>query len=179
MPVDHEIDSAQFRTATDQDLSVVADVIRSAWAPVAELVGMTPEKAPTFAAYVTADSLRTYLRERAMTMFVMLAGDEIVACGAVSLDPDEPNVGVLNRIAVRPELQGRGYGKAMVAFLEEELARRGAGTIRLGHVTANTFLHEFYHRMGYHTIGTRISDGWGIEITYKEKRLNGAPGVHP
>lgn len=179
MPVDHKTDTLQFRAATDQDLPAVADVIRSAWAPVAELVGMTPEKAPSFAAYVTADSLRTYLRERAMTMFIMLVGDEIVACGALSLDPDEPNVGVLNRIAVRPELQGRGYGTAMVRFLEEELKRRGANTIRLGHVTANTPLHDFYHRMGYHTIGKRISDGWGIEITYKEKRLNGAPGVRP
>ena len=176
MPPDLPTDSVQFRAVNDRDLPTVADIIRRAWAPVADLVGMTPDKAPTFAAYVTAESLHSYLREREMTMFVMLLSGEIVACGAVSLDPEDPGVGVINRVAVRPELQGRGLGKGIVRFLENELIRRGAQTVRLGHVTANEPLHDFYTRLGYTTIDTRISDGWGIPITYKEKQLTPVPG---
>jgi GNAT superfamily N-acetyltransferase len=77
---------------------------------------------------------------------------------------------------VAPEFQGRGYGRALVEWLEARVVEAGLKTIRLGHVTAEEHLHAMYTRMGYRTVEVRLSPKWLVDITYMEKRLDGAGG---
>ena len=59
---------------------------------------------------------------------------------------DEPSEIVY--IAVAPELRGRGYGKQIMHFFQQELGRRGGQTLLVG--TANAALDNiaFYQKCG-------------------------------
>jgi ribosomal protein S18 acetylase RimI-like enzyme len=73
--------------------------------------------------------------------FVMLNDGEIVAVGII--DGSE-----LSHVSVRPDLQGRGYGRAFVSFLVNEIMRRGEKVVKLGVVKGNP-AKKLYERLDF------------------------------
>jgi len=78
--------------------------------------------------------------------------------GAVTLLADGDDLMVTN-LAVRPDTQGRGLGRRLMAHAEEVAAARGCRRVTL-------FTHElmveniaFYGGLGYEETGRRITDG--------------------
>ncbi|WP_213587487.1 GNAT family N-acetyltransferase [Paenibacillus sp. J2TS4] len=55
---------------------------------------------------------------------------------------------VLEHVVVRPDLQGRGYGRAFVSFLVNEMIRRGEKMVKLGVVKGNP-AKKLYERLGF------------------------------
>jgi GNAT superfamily N-acetyltransferase len=55
----------------------------------------------------------------------------------------------LNRLAIRPALQGRGLGHACMAEVEAIAARRGCRSVRFDAITGHTALCDFYRGLGY------------------------------
>lgn len=78
-------------------------------------------------------------------------GDRLVAVGGVTPDPyvDDPRVGRLRHLYVRPEVRGTGIGRALVAHLEARAAGCFA-TLRLR--TDTLAAARFYERLGYLSI---------------------------
>jgi len=66
---------------------------------------------------------------------------------------DEPSEIVY--IAVAPDLRGRGYGKQIMHFFQEDLCRRGGQTLLVG--TANAALENiaFYQKCGFRMFAIR------------------------
>jgi aminoglycoside 6'-N-acetyltransferase I len=105
----------------------------------------------------------------------------------------------LHPLAVRPDWQGRGVGRALVADLEEQVRRRGGGVVQLGtddetgrtslagvdlypnvweHVARITNLgrhpYEFYMACGYRIVGViPDANGPGKPDILMAKRLAG------
>ena len=52
-------------------------------------------------------------------------------------------------LAVLPETQGQGIGRALLKELEKETKRRGYGFIRLNSADHRIGAHAFYERVGY------------------------------
>src|SRR5437763_12654056 len=63
----------------------------------------------------------------------------------------------LNRLAVRPELQGRGVGRFGMACVEDEARRGGFRSIRFDAIAQHTLLLEFYRALGYAERGPAIN----------------------
>ena len=61
----------------------------------------------------------------------------------------EGHRGWLNYLAVAPEFQRRGYGRAIVAEAERLLRKAGCPKINLQIRTSNEGVIEFYRRLGY------------------------------
>ena len=61
----------------------------------------------------------------------------------------EGHRGWLNYLAVDPEFQRRGYGRAIVAEAERLLQKAGCPKINLQIRTSNEGVIEFYRRLGY------------------------------
>lgn len=59
---------------------------------------------------------------------------------------------VLSRVMVHPELQGRGYGAALLAEAERTARDWGLAGLRL-YVRGGLGLEEFYGRSGYVEVG--------------------------
>jgi ribosomal-protein-alanine N-acetyltransferase len=75
-------------------------------------------------------------------------------------------------IAVVPDRRNRGLAKAMLAFLEEEMEKRGFRTSSLEVGTSNVPATQLYLSIGYRIEGT-IPDyyGKGKDAFYMEKSL--------
>jgi GNAT superfamily N-acetyltransferase len=56
---------------------------------------------------------------------------------------------VVDNVAVAPRLQGRGYGRALLAFAEDEARRRGLAEIRLHTNAAMADNLLMYPKLGY------------------------------
>ncbi len=72
-------------------------------------------------------------------------------------------------MAVSPAAQGKGYGRTLVAFAEQEARRRGYAQLRLYtniHMTENITLYE---RLGFRQTGQAREKGF--ERVYMEKTL--------
>jgi ribosomal protein S18 acetylase RimI-like enzyme len=80
---------------------------------------------------------------------------------------------LLDNIAIRPDRQGRGFGRRLIAFAEAEARRRGYAEVRLyTHATMTENL-ALYRRLGF--VGTGRGEQAGFDRVFMTKRLDGAP----
>lgn len=84
---------------------------------------------------------RRNLLEDRNNRYVMHIDGEMAAIGVI--DGSE-----LRQVAVRPDIQSRGYGKAIVSFLVNEMMRRGEKNVELEVVKGNT-AKTLYESLGF------------------------------
>ncbi|HUH84046.1 MAG TPA: GNAT family N-acetyltransferase [Stellaceae bacterium] len=97
---------------------------------------------------------------------VLEDGDERLGLIVMRAKPDHLYVDIL---AVRPEAQGRGLGRQLMAFAEDEARRLGLPALRLFTNAKMTENRRFYPRLGFRELGNRTEDGF--ERVDFEKRL--------
>jgi GNAT superfamily N-acetyltransferase len=78
---------------------------------------------------------------------------------------------LIENIAVDPSAQGRGLGRALMSFAEQEAARRGFTRMALVTHEVMTENQAIYARLGYTEVDRRAEDGY--RRIYMEKRLPG------
>lgn len=95
------------------------------------------------------------------------------AAGCLRLDDAGDHVHV-RRVAVRPDLQGRGVGRALMEWSEAEARRRGHPEVRVGVRRALPGNLAFYRRLGFEVTGSHSHPGYQ-EVTWYSmaKRLEG------
>jgi GNAT superfamily N-acetyltransferase len=76
---------------------------------------------------------------------LLLVGDEVGSVGVVRVDLDPP-LAWFRRVAVRPELQGRGYGRRMLELAGEFAKTRGCTQVR---ADVNPGAVDFYRKLGF------------------------------
>ena len=95
-----------------------------------------------------------------------LARIDGVPCGAGRFIFTGPGVARIQRMAVIDDARGRGVGRALLAFLEDEARRRGATRLTLW---AQVRARGFYEEAGYAASGAVFDDGTGIPHVAMEK----------
>jgi N-acetylglutamate synthase-like GNAT family acetyltransferase len=99
---------------------------------------------------------------------VMLRDAVVVGYACMILTPERE--GHVRQVSVRPDLQGTGLGRALMAEVEVEAVRLG---LRLLWLNARTAAEPFYRRLGYETVsGTFPSGRTGIPHVRMERRLS-------
>lgn len=91
--------------------------------------------------------------------------------GELVLEDAEGGALLLDNVAVAPSARGKGHGRALVAFAEEEARRRGHGEVRL---YTNVLMAEnlrLYERLGFRETD-RVSEN-GYERAYMAKVTTG------
>jgi ribosomal protein S18 acetylase RimI-like enzyme len=78
---------------------------------------------------------------------------------------------LIENIAVHPGAQGRGFGRVLMSFAEQEAARRGLTRMTLFTHEVMTENQAIYARLGYTEVERRAEDGY--RRIYMEKRLPG------
>jgi ribosomal protein S18 acetylase RimI-like enzyme len=87
-------------------------------------------------------------------------------CAATIVVAEDGHRGWIYYVAVAPELQGRGLGRAMVRHAEAHLAARGVPKMLLLIRNHNAAVQAFYERLGYAaepclTMGRWLADAPG------------------
>jgi len=80
-----------------------------------------------------------------------------------------PDGMLLNNVAVHPELQGRGHGRALIAHAEAEVRKLGYRQIRLYTHVLMTENQALYRRVGF--IETARVSEQGFDRVYMVKQL--------
>ena len=157
MPADNCPDLAGLRLATAADLPAIRALIDAAYSRY--LTRMDKPPAPMFRDYGPAVDAGT----------TWVTGAPISA--VLTLYPREDHLYVEN-VAVDPAAQGRGLGRALLTFAEQEAARRGLARLALVTHEAMTENQAIYARLGYVEVDRRAEDGY--RRIYLEKQLTGA-----
>jgi len=155
-PSDSTAGPLGLRRATADDLPAIKAVIGAAYARY--LTRMDKPPAPVFRDYGPSVEAGT----------TWVIGSPVTA--VLTLCPRGDHLYVEN-IAVDPSAQGRGLGRALMEFAEQEAARRGLGRMALVTHEAMTENQAIYARLGYAETGRRSEDGY--RRIYMEKPLAG------
>jgi ribosomal protein S18 acetylase RimI-like enzyme len=144
------------RKASADEADAVRDVVLSAYTRYVALIGTPPgPMLDDYAARVAADQV-----------WVLRDAGEIA--GILVLE-DGPDGFLLDNIAIRPDRQGRGFGRLLLDFSEAEAARCGWDAITL---YTNALMVEniaIYAARGYVERGRRTEKGF--DRVYMVKRL--------
>ncbi|MFH9227159.1 GNAT family N-acetyltransferase [Streptomyces lydicus] len=150
-----------FRTALDTDVPELVTLIESAYRGDASRAGWTTEAdllegrrtdPDGVAAVVNADSGRLLIAER---------DGELIACCRLEHRGDHAYFGMF---AVRPELQGGGLGKIIIAEAERTAVETwGAREMRMTVIRQRTELVAWYERRGYRRTGQFTPFPYGDE----------------
>jgi len=155
-PSDSTAGPLGLRRATADDLPAIKAVIGAAYARY--LTRMDKPPAPMLRDYGPSVEAGT----------TWVTGSPITA--VLTLDSRSDHLYVEN-IAVDPSAQGRGLGRALMEFAEQEAARRGLSRMALITHEAMTENQAIYARLGYVEIERRSEDGY--RRIYMEKPLTG------
>ena len=145
------------RLATDEDLAAVVELVERAYTPWIERIGRRP--APMDDDYAA--------RIEAGDLYVLTDADRIAGIVVVGTASDHL---VVHNVAVDPERQGRGHGRALLAFAERQAAERGRRELRLYTNAAMTENIELYRRLGWHECDRRWERGF-LRVHFR-KRLD-------
>jgi ribosomal protein S18 acetylase RimI-like enzyme len=135
------------RRAVPGDLAAVAELVAEAYGPWVAIIGGRPAPMDADHAGLIADG-RVHLAAAADTD------------GLVVLIPEHDTLLVEN-VAVRPALHGRGIGRRLLAFAEDEARRLGLPALRLYTNEKMTRNIALYEALGYVVTGREPVDGRG------------------
>lgn len=125
------------RQYEDDDYLTWHNISQMAFYKMREHVGILPSFY-----YTSSEGERKSFLENKNNRFVMLVDGEIVAVGGIIAGNE------LHDVAVRTGLQSRGYGRALVSFLVNEIMRRGEKIVKLWVVKDNP-AKKLYDRLGF------------------------------
>lgn len=144
------------RAATATDVDAVRDVVLAAYQHYVPVIGRPP--APMLDDYAA--------RIAAGQTWVLQDGDAIA--GALVLE-NGPDCFLLDNIAIRPDRQGRGFGRALLDFAEAEARRQGWDVITLYTHALMTQNIAIYQHRGY--IERERRNEKGYDRVYMVKNL--------
>lgn len=144
------------RIAHSSDAACVAGIVEAAYRPYVTRIGKQPgPMLDDYDALVAAECV-----------WVLEQGGAIA--GIIVLLETEAGL-LLDNVAVRPELHGRGIGRALIGFAEAEARRRGHVAIRLYTHVLMTENIALYAHLGFAETG-RVTEK-GFDRVYMEKNL--------
>jgi len=145
------------RRATAVDAPAIAALVDRAYEKYVKRIGQKPN--PMLEDYAAAVATHD--------VWVIDAPDGAIAAVLVLIP--EADVLLLDNVAVDPARQGKGFGKALLAFAEDEARRQGFSALRLytnENMTENIAL---YTRYGYRKTGR--GKRRGLNVVYMRKKL--------
>lgn len=105
---------------------------------------------------------------------VFVLEDETGIIGLTVFFP-EPGGFVLDNVAISPEAQGKGHGRALIAFAEDAARKAGSPTIRLYTNEVMTWNIALYTRLGF--VETHRSEEKGYRRVFMTKALGAVEDI--
>jgi GNAT superfamily N-acetyltransferase len=100
------------------------------------------------------DEIEGFYLEKGGEFLVGVLDGEIVAMGALmKISPERAE---LKRMRVRPGLQGRGYGQAMLDAMHRRASELGYSTLRLETTVQQRAAQRLYLKNGYSEVGRGV-----------------------
>jgi GNAT superfamily N-acetyltransferase len=152
----------------NNELENSAGVIQASFLTVAREFDLTPENAPTNAAFIKyADLLK--MRDRDIAMFGLFEDESQI--GFVAIERAEEGLFYLEKLAVLPDYRHRGYGRAIVDFVVEYVQRAGGSKISIGIIDHHDVLKKWYQSCGFVITGTKSFGHLPFKVCFMSKTV--------
>jgi ribosomal protein S18 acetylase RimI-like enzyme len=139
--------AVEIRAATETDVVQALDLVQAAYRLYIARMGKPP--GPMLDDYAQ--------RQRDGQLYLATLGDELVGIAVIVRAPDHLH---LDNVAVHPRWQGRGIGRALIAFAEETAQSWEVAELRLyTHVTMTENI-ALYTRLGFAETHRAVEDGY-------------------
>ncbi|KZB64780.1 acetyltransferase [Thalassospira lucentensis] len=147
------------RPARPSDETAIRDCAISAYQQYVAIIGRKPAPMTAdFAAQIMAGNVH------------IATDDKNQVVGFIVFYPDDDTTMMLENIAVMPDQKGRGIGKRLMAFCEENARQQGFSHMRLYTNEKMTANLSIYPHLGYVETGRRTENGFNR--VYFEKNLS-------
>ena len=153
------------RRAQPTDRAAVEQIVRDAYSMYIERIGKPP-----------GPMLDDYGALIADGVISVCEGSDGTIAALIVLLPKRDHL-LLDNIAVRPDQQGRGLGRQLIAFAEAEARRLGHAELRLYTHQKMTENIALYARLGFVETG-RVQEA-GYDRVFMTKRLADQTGGSP
>lgn len=140
------MNTPEIRDVTGEPLEVNLDIIRRSFRTVADEMGITPENAPRYTAFLPLERLREERDNGARFFGYFLDGRQI---GFVTAEPEEGGVWFMKRLAVLPEYRGRGIAGKLIEEVIDYVEGAGVNCLHIGIVNEQKGLKAWYEAMGF------------------------------
>ena len=144
------------RLAQREDLAAVEALVTVVYTQYIPLIGQKPGP--------MSDDYSALIEKRR----VYVLSSENKLAGMLVLLPEDETM-LLDNVAVHPDMQGRGYGRALIAFAERLSIERGFKAIRLYTNEAMIENVRLYERLGF--VETHRAEEKGFRRVYMTKPL--------
>ena len=150
-----------FRTALDADVPGLVELIESAYRGDASRAGWTTEADLLAGQRTDPDGVTAVVRKADGRLLIAERDGELIACCQLEHRGDHAYFGMF---AVRPELQGGGLGKVIIAEAERTARETwGAREMRMTVIRQRDELIAWYERRGYRRTGQLTPFPYGDE----------------
>jgi ribosomal protein S18 acetylase RimI-like enzyme len=136
------------RQAEAADEPDIRNCAEQAYAPYVPLIGRKP-----------APMIADFGAQIAAGHIYVATGDDGIFQGFIVFYPEERHI-LLENVAVLPRAAGRGIGKALIRFCENEARQGGFSAVHLYTNEKMTENLSIYPRLGYAEVGRRSEDGF-------------------
>ena len=153
------------RRARAEDRAAVEAIVHAAYAIYIDRIGKPPGPMLDDYARLIADGLVSVLEDAHRTM------------AAIIVLVPYPGHLLLDNIAVRPDRQGQGFGRQLIAFAEAEARRLGFTELRLHTHEKMVENIALYARLGFAETGRAQQAGY--DRVFMTKRLATDPADEP
>ncbi len=155
------MDTLAFRAATDADIPALVALVTSAYRGDVSKQGWTTEADMLEGQRIDAEVLRRDIERPCSRILVGERDGALLACAHVA---EEDGAGYFGMFSVRPDLQGSGMGKALLAEAERVAAEEWKlPTMHMTVIDIRDELINFYERRGYRRTGIKKPFPYGDE----------------
>lgn len=151
--------STQFRSATADDVPALVALVTSAYRGEASKQGWTTEADMLDGQRIDPEVLRQDIARARSRVLVAERDGTLLACAHVA---EENGAGYFGMFSVRPDLQGAGLGKQLLAEAERIVRDDWQlPAVRMTVIDIRNELIAFYERRGYHRTGIHKAFPYG------------------
>ena len=138
--------SVIIRDSTENDISLLTNIIRQSFKDVAERFNLTIQTAPNHPSNCTEEWIIKAIQNG--NKFYILEHKNI-PCGCVALEQANSEVCYLERLGILPNYRNNGFGKALVNHIIQEARNRNAKRVEIGIMAENIELKNWYIKQGF------------------------------
>ena len=136
----------QIRKATEKDVALLANLIRTSFKDVAARFHLSKDNCPTHPSQCTPEWIKTAFI-KGVEYFILTQYSEPIGC--VALQRANREVYYMERWAVLPEYRDQGCGRMLVEFCLQLSKKRRAKRVEAGIIADQRELLEWYRRLGF------------------------------
>jgi ribosomal protein S18 acetylase RimI-like enzyme len=157
-------------TATVTDATAIADLVNAAYRGAGGRLGWTHEAELIAGDRARSKDIAGMIGDRSTTVLVRRSDQPPALLGCVAVEMNSAERCTISMLAVAPERQAGGLGRALLADAERFAASNGATIAKITVVQQRGSLIAWYERRGYRRTGTLEAFPYGDDSVGTPRR---------